>query len=94
MPGFGSLGQGFAAGLSRERDDQLTANAIAVKAIGVPRVPMAATAPAKPKLTPAPMKRPIDVQKANAVARAEQIRQPQDIRRFTDCKLAGKMLRA
>jgi hypothetical protein len=31
---------------------------------------MAATAPARPKFTPAPMKRPTEVQKANAVARA------------------------
>ena len=39
------------------------ANAIEVVAIGAPRVPIAATSPARPKLTPAPMKRPTDVQK-------------------------------
>src|SRR5580700_5096460 len=47
-----------------------TAKAIEVRAIGVPSVPMAATAPARAKFTPAPMKRPTEVQKANAVARA------------------------
>jgi hypothetical protein len=50
-------------------------NAIAVKATGVPRVPMAATAPARPKFAPAPTKRPTEVQKANeAVAHAEGYR--------------------
>jgi hypothetical protein len=34
---------------------------------------MAATAPAKPKFTPAPMKRPTEVQKAKAVARASHV---------------------
>jgi hypothetical protein len=43
-------------------------HAIEVMATGVPSVPMAATAPASPKFTPAALKRPIDVQKANAVA--------------------------
>jgi hypothetical protein len=41
---------------------------------------MAATAPARAKFTPAPMKRLTEVQKANPVARAfgaEQLRQPQ-----------------
>src|ERR1019366_238675 len=47
-----------------------TTNAIEVMATGVPSVPIAATAPASPKLTPAPMKRPTEVQNANAVARA------------------------
>ena len=46
------------------------AKAIEVRAMGVPSVPIAATAPARPKFTPAPMKRPIDVQKEKAVARA------------------------
>src|ERR1700738_2416169 len=47
-----------------------TPNAIEVRAIAVPRLPMAATAPARAKFTPAPMKRLTEVQKANPVARA------------------------
>src|SRR6266849_4863101 len=46
-----------------------TPKAIAVSAIGVPSVPIAAIPAASAKFTPAPMKRPIQMQKAKAVPR-------------------------
>jgi hypothetical protein len=67
----------FARRTVRKRCHARQPNAIAVRAIGLPSVPIPATAPARP--TPAPMKQPTEVQKANAVARfgAKQLRQPQ-----------------
>jgi pimeloyl-ACP methyl ester carboxylesterase len=65
-----SIGQHFAPGFHcKGNDQQPIPNAIAVNATGLPRVPMRLTSAPTPKLTPAAMKRPNEVVKANAVAR-------------------------